>query len=183
MNKGAYNNLFWGMVYAFLNVNVGIINIFPNFIGYIFIFYALTKLSAENEIFNKAKIPTLILIPIGIKDILEQNSLYRLFETQNSRILLNFLGSLEAVLFLYVLYILCEGISSILKDRGILNIEKSIKNAFKVFSIFSVFVILYNPFLLNLPSEFGLIAIISAIVCSGTGLYIGFLFKKVGNSI
>ncbi|SHE80325.1 MULTISPECIES: hypothetical protein [Caloramator] len=183
MNKGAYKYLFWGMMYIFLNIHIGYLNILPNFVGYIFILYSLNLLSGEIEILNKAKLPTIVLIPIGIKDILEQNYLYKLLETQYSIIILKFLNSLEVVLFLYVLYILCQGISSVLRDRGLLKIEKSINNAFRTFFIFSVLVIFFDPFSLNLPLEFGYIAIISAIVCCIIGLYLGYLFKKIGDAI
>ncbi|WDC84127.1 hypothetical protein PL321_17965 [Caloramator sp. mosi_1] len=136
MNKGVYRYLFWGMIYIFLNINIYFLNVLPNFIGYIYVFYALIKLSQQKEFFNKAKIPTVILIVLGITDILEKNYLYRLVELQDLRLLLEFLTSLESVLFLYVLYVLCEGISTIAKDQGFSDIANSIKRMFKIFLYF-----------------------------------------------
>lgn len=182
MRRSAYENLFWGMIFIFFNFYINILNILPNFVGYILILLAVNNLVYRRDIFNKIKIPTIILVALGLRDIFSQNyQMGNMFNTANTRWVLSILTSLESIIFLYVIYILCEGIVDILNEKGVYTLSDNIKKTFKIFMISSIIGIIYSPLSMYLPVQISVIMLIIAALYVVTGVYLGYLFKTVKN--
>lgn len=48
MSEG-YNKIFWGFIFITFHINLGSIQVLPNFIGYLIIYFALEKISEEYD--------------------------------------------------------------------------------------------------------------------------------------
>jgi len=69
MYAKGYKRLFWGILIISFNINLGFINKLPDFLGYIFIYSALGILSSQHKLYEKGKLPAIILIFLTLKDI------------------------------------------------------------------------------------------------------------------
>lgn len=63
-----YNKIFWGLIVSMININLGPINLLPNFLGFIIILLALDNLFKEtnNKKFKKAKYMSTLLMLISL---------------------------------------------------------------------------------------------------------------------
>lgn len=177
MYESAYNKLFWGMMFIIFNIYLGAINILPNFIGYILIISALDTLVNQHEIYRKGKIPAAILIVITLKDIVNiENANLLNGEFINPWLLA--IGTVERLLNLYLMYIICKGIYLLADERFIMELKHSAKDRFKAYLLISVISLFYTPFSLNLSRDINTSMVLIAIINIIINLFLAGLFRK-----
>jgi hypothetical protein len=179
MYESGYNKLFWGMIFVIFNINIGIINLLPNFIGYILIFSGLSILSAQHSIYEKGKTPAVILTIITAKDIVNlgnANILSGQYPMDN--LWFSAIGMVESLINLYLIFIICKGIYLLAEGRGLTELRNSAKERFLFYLGISVVYHLFNAFSMNLPRDTIMAIILVAIINIIALLYIAGLFRK-----
>lgn len=178
MYELGYNRLFWGMIFIIFNINIGFINILPNFVGYLLIYSGLKILSTQHEIFNKGKPLAVILTLLILKDILNfQNNNFLNGEFQIN-IWLLLISSVTMIINIYLMYIICKGIYLLSQERGIDELSKVTKTRWKFYLVFSVISLFYLPLSLNLPNYSNLLFIIISFLKLIALIAIAFLFRR-----
>lgn len=179
MYESGYNKIFIGMLLIIFDINLGFINILPDFIGYIFIYAGLSILTPQNKFFEKGKMPALILVLLTIKSIIHYpNNNILLGKIHDVRLIPMIIEATVAVINLYLIYIISKGIYELCKERGLGEYEKSIESRFKFYFIVSVITIFYIPFSINLPSDFNMFMIVVLIIRLFAALFIAGAFRK-----
>ncbi|WML32862.1 hypothetical protein [Clostridium sp. OS1-26] len=179
MYASSYNKLFWAMIFIIFDINLGSINILPNFIGYILIYSALNELQLQHKIYEKGKIPSIILTILTVKDIIHvsnDNLLSGQFAPPNFWLMA--LSSVILIINIYLIYIICKGIYLLCLERGLQELKDSAKNRWIAFLSVSIISIFYIPFSLNLSLQFKSAMIIFAFINIIAELSIAFLFRK-----
>lgn len=184
MYESAYNKLSWGMVFIIFNINLGPINILPNFIGYLLILSGLSVLSEQHPAFEKGKIPAGILVIITLKDIINfgtVNSLQGVVPAGN--LWLSALGAVEQLLSLYVIYIICRGIYLVAEARGLEQLMDSSKARFYFYLFINAIILFYTPFSINLSRNTSMFMIIPVLVSLVNALFIMGLCRMARNQL
>lgn len=123
---GGYKKIFWGIFIATFNINIGVIKIFPSFVGFIIVLAGINSLYRETEIkaFDKARIYgaiTTLMTLIG--SILEFSSIeyMDIYLFNELWIIIN--STIELMLF----YKIIEGSIEYLKNNGyMIEVEENI---------------------------------------------------------
>lgn len=174
-----YNKLFWGMIFIIFNINLGAINILPNFIGYILIYSGLDVLQEQHEIYKRGKIPAIILVALTFKDVVHTDKTDLLssgFQGLNISTML--IGSIVTIINIYLIYIICKGIYYISENRGLDVFKKRAETAWKNYFVAAVLMIFYTPFSLNISYDFNIIMVILSIIQVVAMISIAMLFRN-----
>lgn len=179
MYASSYNKLFWAMLLITFDINLGPINILPNFIGYILIYSALNELQHQHKIYEKGKIPSIILTILTIKNVIHDDSnnlLSGQFTPVNYSLMA--LDSVVSIINIYLIYIICKGIYLLCLERELRELENSAISRWIVFLTISIAIIFYMPFSLNMTIQFKSILILIVFIYIIVELSIAFLFRK-----
>lgn len=179
MYAKSYNILFWAMIFIIFDINLGLINILPNFIGYILIYSALNELQLQHKIYEKGKIPSAILTILTLKDVIHasnDNLLSGQFVPPNFWLMA--LSSVISIINIYLIYIICKGIYLLCLERGLQGLKDSVINRLIAFLVVSIILIFYIPFSINLSLQFKSAMITFAFINIIVELSIAFLFRK-----
>lgn len=151
MYAKGYKLLFWGMIFLTFNINVGFINILPDFLGYILIYSGLNILSSQHKLFIKGKIPALILILLTIKDVLyDPSSNILAGNNYNTELITIIILTIVTIIKLYLIYILCRGIYELCKEYGLDELMDRTALSWKIYLIAALIYLAYAPFSINL---------------------------------
>ena len=180
MYATGYKRLFWGMVFIIFDIYLGYINILPDFIGYIFIYSALNILEIQQSMYKKAKIATILLIILTIKNLWQDpgNNIFSggFYNLGTGTLLL---GTVVTILKLYIFYILCLGIYELSKGRELDSLKESTEGCWKFYFWVSLASLSCTPFFLNLNIDLKLgIIIIVGIFQVIAGIRLALLFRK-----
>ena len=180
MYAKGYKRLFWAMVIISFNINIGFINILPDFIGYIFIYSSLCILSSQHKLYEKGKIPTVILILLTLKDIWNDPSSNILAgEIYNVGILTLIIGSIVIIIKIYLIWILCTGVYELCKERGLNELLESSRSSMKFYLVISLIYLFYASFSINIYSDVRtIILIIVGSIQMFAGISVALVFKK-----
>lgn len=182
MYEPAYNKLFWGMMFIVFNINLGPINIMPNFIGYMLILSGLNILANQQSQFEKGKTPAFILILLSIMDIvnIEGADILNVGLSINNlaAIFITAIGVVENLICIYLIYILCKGIYLLSEERGIVELKESARVRFNYYLITAVILLFFTPFTLNLSRDIRIYILIAVTLNSIGQLFIAGLFRK-----
>jgi uncharacterized protein YhhL (DUF1145 family) len=179
MYESGYSRLFLGMMFIIFNINIGAINLLPNFIGFMLIFSGLGILAVQNKFYEKGRIPAVILIIMTLKDIINYgnvNLLDKAFEMKN--LLLSALGVVELLITIYLIYIICKGINLLSDERGLIELRDSARVRFNFYFVISVVLLFFTPFSINLSKSVNLFMALVAIINLIALLFIAGLIKK-----
>lgn len=179
MYTSSYNKLFWAMLFITFDINLGSINILPNFIGYMLIYSALNQLQLQNKIYEKGKTFSIILTILTIKDVIYVNN-DNLLSGQFIPVNFSLMALTSAVFIMntYLIYIICKGIYLLCLERGLQELQDSAKNRWKLFLAISIVFIFYIPFSLNMNMQFKSISIFIVIINVIAELSIALLFRR-----
>ena len=175
-----YKRLFWGMIFISFNINLGFINVMPAFLGYILIYSGLCALSSQHKLYQKGKIPAMLLIALTLEDIWHDPSNTILTgEIYNVGILPLIISCAVLIINIYLMYIICMGICELCKERGLNELMDSTIFSIKFYLIISLLYLAYLPFSINLYSEFKIIfVIIVGVVRIIAAISVAIVFKK-----
>lgn len=173
MYASGYNKMFWAMIFIIFNFNLGTINLLPDFIGYLLIYFALKELIPQYELYEKGRVPAIVLTLLTITDIVN-------FNYNNNSIFLSMRSSIIIALNLYLIYIICKSIESLAEERRLEELKAKVEKRWKVYLITSIILIFYNPFIITMSGIYlfaaaGFIVILITIVIS---ISIALLFKQ-----
>lgn len=179
MYESGYNRLFWGMLFIIFDINIGAINILPNFIGYLFILSGLSILISQHKNFEKGKVPGILLTLLTLKDIYHnpQNNILA-GEFHNLSLYTLIIGSVVTVLNLYLIYIICKTIYELCEERGLSCLKNNTKHYWMLYFVVTVLFLLYTPLSINLPSGYNVIMIIVSILQLVSAFWIAWMFRR-----
>lgn len=180
MYAKGYKRLFWAMVFISFNINIGFINILPDFIGYILIYSGLGILSSQHKLYEKGKIPAVLLTLLTLKDIWnDPRSNILTGGIYNVGLLTLIFGSIVIIIKIYLIYILCTGVYALCIERGLNELVESVMFSMKFYLIISLIYLAFAPFSINLYSEVRIIfIIIVGIIQMFAGISVALVFKK-----
>lgn len=150
---GAFTKLFWGFLF-FFDFRINGLDLLPDIIGYLFIYFGLVELAKRNQNFESARI---VAIPLAIL------SLFDLFQAQNqgNGIQVNFtsffavfFGLLLFLINLFMVFKIIVGIKELARQHGEFALEATANSRWQLYlySQIALFVIipigLIMPFLL-----------------------------------
>lgn len=180
MYETGYERLFLGMLIIIFDINLGYINILPNFIGYLFILSALSILKTQYKSFEKGKAPCILLTLLTIRDVYHnpQNDLFS-GEFNSSGIPTLLIGSVITLLNLYLIFIICKSIYELCEERFLYDLKDYTKHYFILYLIGTGAFLLYYPFSINFSiSQNNCFLIVLSIIQIIFSLCIAFLFRK-----
>lgn len=184
MYASCFKKMFWAMIFIIFNINLGKINILPNFIRYMLIYSALNILESQHEIYRKGKIPAVVLSALTLRDIFGSSSI-NILSGQNHTvdIWLMLLGAVIAVLDIYLIYIICRGIYLVADCRELLALKQSAETRLNYYILISGVMTFYTPFSMNIPRHYNTLMIIGAVLYIMAALFITGLFRKAMEGI
>lgn len=183
MYTSGYNKLFWGMMFIIFNINLGPINILPDFIGYLLIYSGLSSLASQHPIYEKGKVPAIILTVLTLKDIVNFQTVNLLNNYSQVNFFSMALGLVTAIINLYLIYIICIGIYLLADERGFEELKESARLRFKVYLVITIIMQFYMSFLVNLSNSMKAFIFIFIIINIITVLIVAALFRKAGTRL
>ncbi|MCB2307466.1 hypothetical protein LGL08_15615 [Clostridium estertheticum] len=165
MYARGYKRLFWGMLFIIFDINLGSINIMPDFIGYIFIYSGLNVLVSQHKGYEKAKVPAVTLILLTLKDVVYNSNNNILSGQVYSLGLITIVSAtVVTIIKLYLIYVLCETIYEICKERGLNELMESARGSCKFYSVISLLYMVYYPLSINLHLDLKIIIIFILVI-------------------
>lgn len=168
-----FTQIIWGLVLVFINIKLGVIDVFPNFIGYSVIAMGLENLSVKNPVYKKGCVPSVILAFYSFITFFFPFQV-NLQELSSSNAVLLLLSLCPMVLNLPVFYSICTGIYKDAEGEEITDLMRRSKTTWNFLLYFTLFELLIMPFNLNLKEYIIIPSIIVTVM-----LFFG-LFMLVG---
>ena len=182
----AYNKLFWGFVFVFIRINIGNLDLLPNFIGYFLIYNGVNTLISQHRAFNNARVPALLMCILSIKDVYKARPQYFLdtsIITKN--ILWIFYDEIGFIIMFYIVFCVVRAIYLLAEERELEELSKNAKNYWRAYFITASASSIINPFLLNLSKDWKVLYFILITIAFVTTLFIMGLMlmarKELGN--
>lgn len=184
MYRPVYNSMFWGFIFALLDFRVSAIDIIPDFIGFIMIFSALGKLTAQHEYFGKARPFAFALILLALPDLIQLQA-NNLLENPMSSQLLGFVlnGQIFMIAELFMVFWICKAIYTLAQQTGLSDLAARARSRWHFFLGITAGVIFITPFTYNLPEEWQALFIVMVISGFAANLLIMFLIRSAGREI
>jgi hypothetical protein len=153
--ESGFRRIFWGVLFIFVEVTIGSVDILPNFLGAYFIYSGCKKLKEIEESFNRVINTTKLFI--GLEVI---NSLVILLVpfTNDSQMLQSMIMTVGNLLLgiveLYIIYHICQGIYNIAagNDFSFIMDKSNFRWKFKCYSFLLVQMLI--PFSYNVEHLF-----------------------------
>ena len=182
MYSSAYNKLFWGFIFVILKINIGPLDILPDFLGYFIMYSGICDLSVQNIYYAKAKWPSVVLAIISFKDLVinADNNLLT-GNTGNFQIgnpWLGIIGAVTMVINIYLIYIICNGICLVSEEKDLIELNGAASWRLKFYFVISIVYAFIIPFTMNLPRDFSGILILLVIPYFIVMIAIAALFRK-----
>ena len=184
MYYSSYNKLFWGFIFVFININLGPIDVFPNFIGFFLICAGVTTLVSQHQAFEKAKVPALLLGILSFKDVfkgqpqsfvdtsmLSQNMLWIIYD------------EIAFITLIYLVFSVSRAIHLLAKERGLEELSERAENRFRAYLITSLVLGFTTPFLLNVSKDWQAGYFILAIIALIVAFFIMGLMRRARNEL
>lgn len=166
MYAKGYNRFFWGLVFLTLDININFINIFPDCIGYILIYSGLNILTPQQRIFERGKIPAVILTILTLKDVWhDPNDNILTGQIPSYAVLSLLLSSVVIIIKIYLFYVICYAIYKLCEERGLDELMNKTIDPWKFYSGISIIYLFFLPCSLNLSTGIKI----------GAFLFIGFV--------
>jgi hypothetical protein len=140
----------------------------------------LSILTLQYKGYEKGKIPTVLLIILTLKDIrYDPNSNILASQIYNFSLVTMIISTVVAIIKIYLIYILCNGISEICKERGLEELMDRANNMWKQYFVIALAYLIYVPFSINLyPEPRTIIIIIIGIIQVVISIYLVLMFRK-----
>lgn len=175
-----YNRLSWGIIITMFHINIGYITVIPGFIGYTLIYSGLNILATQHKVYAKGKIPAALLVILTLKDIwYDPNNNILNGQIYKFSLITMVFTTVVAVIRLYLIYILCNGIYELCKERGLEELMMRAKHVWKQYFFIVLAYLIYAPFsmnLLELPRI--VILIILGIIQMVISIFLVLMFRK-----
>ena len=184
MYLSAYNKLFWGFILVVFNINLGPIDILPNFIGYFLICSGVCTLASQNKAFNKATIPSAIMGILSFKDAykIQPASGFQV-AVQNQSIPWIIYDGVALIISIYVVFCVVRGIYLTATERGLQELRERAKVRWRAYFITSSVMGFATPFLLNISSEWYILYFIWIFITFVAGFFIIGLMRIARNEL
>lgn len=141
-------------MFLILDINIAYINIFPDFIGYILIYSGLDILTPQQKLFERGKIPSVILTILTLKDIWHDPSNNILNgQIADTELILMLISSVVIIFKIYLIYVICDGIYKLCEERELEDLMNKTIAPWKFYFGISVIYLFFLPCSLNLNIE------------------------------
>lgn len=133
-----FNKLFWGFLIVLIDLRFPMIDILPDFIGYLFIYFGVKGLSAKDKYLKKAKTAVIFLFFISFIGV------FFYFENKNN--FNQIIALVFLIIDLFFMYFICKGISNLGKRRSLIYLVKCANKRFIYYFVLQIIVALYMLF-------------------------------------
>lgn len=148
----AYRRMFRGFLIILLDFRLGQFDMLPDFIGYGMILYGLRQLAEHNDFFDKAKIPTALLIIVSFPDFFYVDK--NLLDVDLSTLSwLDIALVMQSLLSLALVYYLAHGILNLAKRRGLEGLIQSTRFRWNWYLGINLLLIGFSPFMINISPK------------------------------
>lgn len=153
--ESGFRRIFWGLLFIFIKINIGTIDIFPDFLGAYFIYSGCNILKEREDSFNRTITVAKLLI---LLEVITQLVVLVIPFTNNSQMcqsmIMTFGDFCLGLMILYILYFIGEGIYNITaeKDFEILMDKFNFRWKLKAYSF--LLGQMFIPFVYNIESLF-----------------------------
>ncbi len=139
---GAFTKLFWGFLF-FFDFRINGLDLLPDIVGYLFIYFGLVELAKRNHNFESARIVTIPLAFFSLFDLIQ-------LQNQGNGIHLNFtsffavfLGLLITLINLFMVFKIVMGIKELSRQYGEYALEETANSRWLLYlaSQFALFII------------------------------------------
>ncbi|AMQ07616.1 hypothetical protein [Sporosarcina psychrophila] len=156
----ALNKIFWGTLLVFLDFNINHFDIFPDFLGYLFIYLGLAGLVSYSNHFSKAKLYVLLLAVVSVPLIYQfEETFVGQPQLTTTTFLLMGMFTVITLIHLGFVYHLMRGLLEITQEVSFQPLEKKTDHLLRFYIILTVSSQIIPLFIFILP-EVALLPII-----------------------
>ncbi|MEG1254336.1 hypothetical protein [Clostridium sp.] len=158
MNKNL-RFIFWGLILVFFDFHIGVIEMLPNFIGYILIWKGVDKLKKHDVEFGKSVIYVQIMVGISIMQL--GMSLFGLDGSviTMSNIWIIVLEEVGLLITLIIIYYIFKGLYNLEEARVNAQLYNKVRFRWRFYFYSTISAIILESFLLNYEVTFTLLPI------------------------
>lgn len=133
-----FTKLFLGFLLVLIDLRISTIDILPDIIGYLLIYFALKGLSIKDKYLKKAKVAAVLLFFISLTGVF--------FYFTNKNNLNRIIDLVFTLIDLFLMYFTCKGISSLGKRRSLRYLVNIVNRRFIYYFIFQILIVIYMLF-------------------------------------
>ncbi|MEH7122630.1 hypothetical protein V7127_05195 [Bacillus sp. JJ1773] len=159
------NKVFWGLILVLIDINIIIIDILPDFIGYFIIVSSLKQLLTYSSHFSKARGLSICLALLSLVTIFQGPPIpMDEFSLSNLSLFLMFISSVHGILHLFMVYYALLGFIEMAEQEGFMLFAKSAKKGMFIYVIGTFASLAAIPFFMNVNDSEGFLIIGFSIV-------------------
>ena len=156
----ALNKIFWGTLLVFLDFHINHFDIFPDFLGYLFIYLGLAGLVSYSNHFSKAKSYVLLLAVVSVPLIYQfEETFVAQPQLTTPTFLIMVMFTIISLIHLGFVYHFMYGLLEIAKEVSFQSLEKKTDHLLRFYIILTVISQIVPP-LIFIVSEVALLPII-----------------------
>ncbi|MBB6454742.1 hypothetical protein HNQ94_003231 [Salirhabdus euzebyi] len=150
--RAAFHKIFWGLIIVLVEINIEVIDILPDPLGYYLIFSGIQLVLEKYPIGKKASYLAFALIFISIPTIFipRQNAEYNHLTIFSTETLYTFLVD---ILHIVIVFYLFQLMLSIAKEQGEKELYSRTLTIFKLYIIITLITMIISPFALHISKE------------------------------
>lgn len=150
------NKIFWGLLLILIDINIIIIDILPDFIGYFIIASGLRRLQPFSSYFSKAKGFSISLAILSLATIFQGQPIpLNEFNFSNMSLLILSISTVCGILHLFMIFFAINGLIEKIEQEGFGLFAKSAKKGIFVYVIGTVASLSAMPFFMNVDDSSG----------------------------
>lgn len=159
------NKIFWGLMFVLIDINIVIIDVLPDIIGYFIVVSGLTQLQFHSAYFSKAKVLAVILALASLV-LLFLNPPIPMEEFRLSNIKLSSLlvSTTNSILHLFLIIYIVHGLMEMAEKAEFMMLAQSAKKGLIVYIIGILATLTVFPFVWNVNDSKGFSIITKCIV-------------------
>lgn len=159
------NKIFWGLMFVLIDINIVIIDVLPDIIGYFIVVSGLTQLQFHSAYFSKAKVLAVILALASLV-LLFLNPPIPMEEFRLSNIKLSSLlvSTTNSILHLFLIIYIVHGLMEMAEKAEFMMLAQSAKKGLIVYIIGILATLTVFPFVWNVSDSKGFSIITICIV-------------------
>ncbi len=150
------NKVFWGLIIVLIDINIIIIDILPDIIGYLIVVSGLNQLLAYSSNFSKAKGLSICLALLSLVTIFQGPPIpMDEFSLSNMTLFVLAISTVHGILHLFMVYYTILGLIELAEKEGFMLFAKSANKGIYIYVIGSLISLAAVPFFMNVDESAG----------------------------
>ncbi|WNS76616.1 hypothetical protein RRV45_06310 [Bacillus sp. DTU_2020_1000418_1_SI_GHA_SEK_038] len=150
------NKVFWGLILVLIDINIIIIDILPDIIGYFIAVSGLNQLQAYSSYFSKAKGLAISLALLSLVTIFQSPPIpLDEFSLSNMSLFVMVISMIHGIIHLFMVYYTILGLIEMAENEGSMLFAKSAKKGVRTYVIGTFASLAAVPFFMNVDDSAG----------------------------